>query len=270
LLKLTFKKKLEKLPMMYKTIDITHDARGVATLTLDRPEKHNAINAEMMAEITDAIKSLAEDEIVRVVVLAAKGKSFCAGADLNWMRAQADQDRAGKIAEAKILAKMLASLNALPKPLIGRIEGNAYGGGIGMMAVCDVVIAVAGLRFALTETKLGLIPATIGPFVLRRMSETYARQVFFTAKPFSTDLALRSGLVSSVCSVDDMNAAIEAEIAPILDTAAGAVAAAKHLLRKMQGDKVEDDIELTVNALADRWETDEAKQRIAAFFKDMK
>lgn len=256
--------------MIYKTIDVSYDARGIASLTLARPEKHNAMNAEMMAEITDATKVLATDDTVRAVVLAAKGKSFCAGADLNWMRAQADQDRAGKIAEAKVLATMLASLNALPKPLIGRIEGNAYGGGIGMMAVCDVVVAVAGLRFALTETKLGLIPATIGPFVLRRMSETYARQVFFSAKPFSTDLALRSGLVSSICSAEEMDAAIEAEIAPILNTAPGAVAAAKHLLSQMQGRSVEDDIELTVNALADRWETDEARQRIVAFLKDIK
>jgi len=188
---------------------------------------------------------------------------------LNWMRAQAEQDRAGKIAEARVLANMLATLNALPKPLIGRVEGNAFGGGIGMMAVCDILVAVDGLRFALTETKLGLIPATIGPFVLRRMSETYARQVFFTAKSFNTELAVRAGLVSSVCAADEMDAAIETEIKPILQTAPGAVAEAKRLLQQMQGRDVENDIELTVNALADRWETDEAQLRIAAFFKDM-
>ena len=255
--------------MPYSTINVVTDARGIATLTLARPEKHNAMNHEMMIEITDAAKALGADETVRAVVLAALGKSFCAGGDLNWMRAQAEQDRAGKIAEARVLANMLATLNALPKPLIGRVEGNAFGGGIGMMAVCDIVVAVDGLRFALTETKLGLIPATIGPFVLRRMSETYARQVFFTAKSFSTELALRSGLVSSVCAVDEMDAAIEAEIKPILQTAPGAVAEAKALLQQMQGRDVENDIELTVNALADRWETDEAQLRIAAFFKDM-
>jgi len=255
--------------MPYSTIKVAIDARGIATLTLARPEKHNAMNGEMMTEITHAAKSLGTDETVRAVVLAALGKSFCAGADLNWMRAQAKQDRAGKIAEARVLADMLATLNTLPKPLIGRIEGNAYGGGIGMMAICDIVIATEGLRFALTETKLGLIPATIGPFVLRRMSETYARQVFFTAKPFGTELALRAGLVSSVCAVDEMDAAIEAEIKPILQTAPGAVAEAKALLQKMQGRDVDSEIELTVNALADRWETNEAQLRIAAFFKDM-
>lgn len=256
--------------MSYNTIELSTDARGVATLTLSRPDKHNALSAEMMAEITKASKSLAADDAVRAVILAAKGKSFCAGADLNWMRAQAAQDRAGKISEARVLANMLSSLNSLPKPLIGRIEGNAYGGGIGLMAVCDVVVAVEGLRFALTETKLGLIPATIGPFVLRRMSETYARQVFFTAKPFGTELAVRSGLISSVCVAGNMDVAIEAEIAPILQAAPGAVAAAKHLLKQMQGCRDEDDIELTVNALADRWETSEAQQRIAAFLKEMK
>jgi methylglutaconyl-CoA hydratase len=254
--------------MAYSTITVATDARGIATLTLARPEKHNAMNREMMVEITEAAKVLGADETVRAVVLAAAGKSFCAGGDLNWMRAQAAQDRAGKIAEARVLANMLATLNVLPKPLIARVEGNAYGGGIGMMAVCDIVVALEGLRFALTETKLGLIPATIGPFVLRRMSETYARQVFFTAKTFGTDLALRSGLVSSVCSENEMDAAIEAEIKPILQAAPGAVAQAKELLRHMQGYDVERDIELTINALADRWETDEAQQRIAAFLKD--
>ncbi len=254
--------------MPYSTIKVTTDARGIATLTLARPEKHNAMNHEMMVEITDASQTLGADDTVHAVILSAQGKSFCAGGDLNWMRAQAEQDHAGKIAEAHVLANMLATLNALPKPLIGRIEGNTYGGGIGMMAVCDIVVAVDGLRFALTETKLGLIPATIGPFVLRRMSETYARQVFFTAKTFGTELALRSGLVSSVCAADAMDAAIEAEIKPILQTAPGAVAEAKRLLQQMQGRDVERDIELTVNALADRWETKEAQLRIAAFLKD--
>lgn len=255
--------------MVYNTIEMSTDTRGIATLTLARPDKHNALNAEMMAEITDVTKTLAGDDSIRAVILAAKGKSFCAGADLNWMRAQMDQNRAGKIAEARVLAEMLAGLNSLPKPLIGRVEGNAFGGGIGLMAVCDIVIAVEGLRFALTETKLGLIPATIGPFVLRRLSETYARQVFFIAKPFDTDLALRAGLVSSTCTPEAMDAAIEAEVKPILQTAPGAVAHAKQLLQQMQGHTLENDIELTVNALADRWETSEAQQRIAAFFKDM-
>ncbi len=255
--------------MPYNMITVAIDARGIATLTLARPEKHNAMSSEMMAEITDAANALGADDTVRAVVLGALGKSFCAGADLNWMRAQAKQDRAGKIAEARVLANMLATLNALPKPLIARVEGNAYGGGIGMMAVCDIVIATEGLRFALTETKLGLIPATIGPFVLRRITETYARQVFFTAKSFDTELALRAGLVSSVCAADAMDAALEAEIKPILQAAPGAVAEAKLLLQQMQGRDIQKDIDLTVNALADRWETDEAQQRIAAFFKDM-
>ncbi|MFK5998621.1 MAG: crotonase/enoyl-CoA hydratase family protein [Rhodobacterales bacterium] len=254
--------------MPYNTIKVSTDARGIATLTLARPEKHNAINHEMMVEITQATRTLGADDTVRAVVLSAQGKSFCAGGDLTWMRVQAEQGRSGKIAEARVLATMLATLNTLPKPLIGRVEGNAYGGGVGMMAVCDIVVAIKGLRFALTETKLGLIPATIGPFVLRRMSETYARQVFFTAKTFGTELALRSGLVSSVCAVDAMDDAIEAEIKPILQTARGAVAEAKALLQQMQGRDVDRDIELTVNALADRWETDEAQLRIAAFLKE--
>lgn len=253
--------------MTYETIEVTEDHQGIATLTLARPEKHNALNAKMMMELTQATKDLGTRETVRAVVLAAKGKSFCAGADLNWMRTQTKKDRAGKKADAEILADMLMCLNTLPKPLIGRIEGNAYGGGIGLMAVCDTVIAVDGLTFALTETRLGLIPATIGPFVLRRLSETYARQVFFTSKSFSTDWAHQAGLVSKICKPKETNAAIEEEIAPILKAAPNAVAAAKNLLQDLQSCKRGKEKELTINALAECWETPEAQHRIKAFLE---
>jgi methylglutaconyl-CoA hydratase len=242
------------------------DARGVATVTLDRADKHNAMNAAMIADLSDVAARLGNDPLVRVVVLAASGRTFCAGGDLGWMRAQAGQDRATKIAEARTLADMLAAWNGLPKPVIARVQGPAYGGGIGLMAVSDIVVAVEGTRFGLTETRLGLIPATIGPFVVRRMGEGHARRVFFTAKPFGTEFALRAGLVSEVCASEDLDEMIEAECAAALACAPGAVAAAKALCLSLGGDAVDAHIERTVAALADRWETDEASERIAAFF----
>ncbi len=161
--------------MSYETILISHDSRGVATLTLNRPDKHNALNAQMIAELTAAASELAADAAIRAVILTGAGKSFCAGGDLAWMRAQTTATRAGRIAEATKLAGMLKALNELPKPLIGRVQGQAFGGGMGMMSVCDVTIAVTGPRFGFTEVRLGLIPATISPYVVACMGLAHVR-----------------------------------------------------------------------------------------------
>ncbi|SNR33367.1 crotonase/enoyl-CoA hydratase family protein [Puniceibacterium sediminis] len=252
--------------MEYQTIQVETDARGVAIVTLQRPEKHNAMNAQMIAELSEAARALGGDDTVRVVVLTGAGKTFCAGGDLGWMRDQAGKDRAGKMAEAGALATMLGLWNALPKPLIGRVHGAAYGGGIGLVAVCDIVVAESATRFALTETRLGLIPATIGPFVVRRLGEAFARQVFFNAKPFDVDFLIRAGLVARTCPADGMDAAVEEEVLAFLDCAPGAVARAKALCRTLSGPDPVTAADLTANALADCWETDETREGIAAFF----
>lgn len=251
--------------MTYETIRLSVDARNVATVTLARPDKHNAMNAMMIAELTQAAEVLARDPAIRVVVFAGEGKTFCAGGDLGWMRAQADKDRAGKLAEANSLARMLGRWNALSKPVIGRVHGAAYGGGLGLIAICDIVVAEEGTRFALTETRLGLIPATIGPFVVRRLGEAFARQVFFNAKPFDAAFLIRAGLVARACRLDDLDAAIEEEVLAFLQCAPGAVSEAKALCRQLAGTDPSDAAEMSATALADRWETLEAQEGIAAF-----
>lgn len=253
--------------MSNETISIETDERGIATVTLNRPDKHNAINARMIAELDGAAGELGADERVRAVVLAGAGETFCAGADLNWMRDQADKNRAGKMAEARALAEMLAAWNGLPKPVIARVHGPAYGGGIGLIAVADIAIAGGSAKFALTETRLGLIPATIGPFVVGKMGEGFARQVFFSAKPFGAEFGLRCGLLSGICADDGLDAAIENECAAILQCAPGAVADAKALCQRLGGPDLGAMIEPTIDALADRWETAEAQAGIDAFFK---
>lgn len=170
----------------FETITITVD-NSIAELVLNRPEKHNALNALMIREIRQAVSELSSLESVRVVVLAARGRSFCAGGDLTWMKQQAARDREGKIAESTELALMLRDLDELTKPLIGKIQGAAFGGGLGMISVCDIAVASDKAKFALTETKLGLIPATIGPYVVRRLGEANARQVFMNAKRFGAE-----------------------------------------------------------------------------------
>lgn len=255
---------------MYQTIRIETDVRGVATLTLAREDKHNAMSAQMIAELTEAAAALGSDDAVRVVILTGAGKSFCAGGDLGWMAAQRDMDAETRSAEAGKLAAMLGALNSLPKPLIGRVQGNAFGGGVGMAAVCDVAIGVDTLRMGFTETRLGIIPATIGPYVLARMGEGRARRVFMSARLFGADEAVDLGLLARAVPVADLDAAIEAEVVPYLSCAPGAVAAAKQLARDL-GPRIDADvIDHTIAALAARWETDEAAEGIGAFFDKRK
>jgi len=255
---------------MFETITIETDARGVATLTLNRPEKHNAMSGKMLEELTSAALQLGQDDSVRVVILTGEGKSFCAGGDLGWMRAQRDMDPETRGKEARKLAEMLQALNTLPKPLIGRVQGNAFGGGVGMASVCDVAVGADHLTMGLTETRLGLIPATIGPYVLSRMGEAMARRVFMSARLFKAPEAVTLGLLAKIVPSDDLDAAVEAEVLPYLSVAPGAVASAKALTRAL-GPKIDDEIiDMTIQALVSRWESDEAEEGIGAFFDKRK
>ncbi len=256
--------------MNYDTLRVEVDARGVAVLTLARPDKHNALSAAMIAELAAAADDLGQDTAVRVVVLTGAGRSFCAGGDLAWMQAQFAASRAQRIAEARKLALMLRVLNDMAKPLIGRVQGQSYGGGVGLMSVCDTVIAVADARFGLTETRLGLIPATIGPYVVARVGAARARSIFMSGCVFSADEAKDLGLVMKVVSPAQLDAAIETEIAAFLAAAPGAVAAAKRLIRNL-GPRVDDGvIEDSIGRLADVWESDEAQEGVEAFLKKRK
>lgn len=255
---------------MYETLKLATDDRGVATLTLARADKHNAMSAQMIDELTQAAAALAADDAVRVVVLTGAGKSFCAGGDLGWMQAQRDMDGPTRSAEAGKLATMLGALNTLPKPLIGRVQGNAFGGGVGMASVCDVAIGVDTLKMGFTETRLGIIPATIGPYVLARMGEGRARRVFMSARLFDAAEAVDLGLLARAVPADELDGAIEAEVIPYLSCAPGAVAAAKQLARDL-GPRIDAQVvEHTIAALADRWETEEAAEGIGAFFDKRK
>ncbi|GAA6200388.1 crotonase/enoyl-CoA hydratase family protein [Aquicoccus sp. SU-CL01552] len=255
---------------MFDTITIETDARGVATLTLNRPDKHNAMSATMIAELTQAAQKLAADAAVRAVILTGAGKSFCAGGDLGWMQDQMAADPETRFIEARKLALALQALNTLPKPLIGALQGNAFGGGVGLASVCDVTLGVDHLKMGLTETRLGLIPATIGPYVIARMGEARARRVFMSARLFDATEAVELGLLARAVPAGDLAEAAEAEVAPYLACAPGAVAAAKRLTREL-GPRIDEAvIDHTIRALVDRWEGEEAREGIAAFFDKRK
>lgn len=255
---------------MFETILIETDARGVATLTLNRVEKHNAMSAQMLSDLTEAATLLGADEGVRVVVLTGAGRSFCAGGDLAWMAAQRQMDAKARAGEAGKLAGMLGALNNLPKPLIGRVQGNAFGGGVGLASICDVAVGVEDLKMGFTETRLGIIPATIGPYVLARMGEGRARRVFMSARLFDAAEAVELNLLARAVPAADLDAAVEREVVPYLSCAPGAVAAAKQLARDL-GPRVDEAvIAHTIKALTQRWESEEAREGIGAFFDKRK
>lgn len=247
-------------------IDLTVDARGVATLALARPEKHNALSQALIDDLRAAVEGIAADNAIRVVVLTGQGASFCAGGDLGWMRDQMAGDADVKRAAARSLAGMLGAINTLPQPVIGRVQGNAFGGGVGLACVCDVAIAADHVSFGLTETKLGLIPATIGPYVLARMGEAHARRVFMSARVFDAVEAVTLGIVARAVPADDLDAAVAAEVTPYLSCAPGAVAAAKAFARSLGPVIDTATVERSIDALIARWEAEEAAQGIAAFF----
>ena len=248
----------------YETILLDIDRRGIARLVLNRPDKHNAFNGVMIRELSDAATLLSHNHAVRAVVLSANGKSFCAGGDLAWMRAQFDADRAARIAEASRLANMLRLLDELPKLLIAVIHGQAFGGGVGLASVCDIVLAPPETKFALSETRLGLIPATIAPFVVRRIGPANARRYALNANPFGAEEAKIMGLVSEIHGPAGLDAALEKQLDLALACAPGAIADAKQLFRRAASGTISQ--AETVEALADRWQAEEARQGVEAFF----
>lgn len=250
---------------METTLSVDLDPRGVLSVALNRPEKRNALSATLIGELAALSARVAGDPAVRVVVLSGRGDTFCAGGDLAWMKAQGEATRDVRIAEARRLAMMLKALNELPVPVIARIHGGAYGGGVGLACISDVAIAEEGTRFGLTETRLGLIPATIGPYVVARIGEAMARRVVLSGRLFDAPEAERLGVVARVVAKGDLDDAVEAEVRAHLSAAPSAAAAAKRLLRRLGPVIDETVIDETIARLADTWETEEARHGIEAF-----
>ena len=239
----------------YNTILIETDARGVATLTLNRPDKHNALNGELIAELYDAAEKLAADDDVRIVVLTGAGKSFCAGGDFNWFASNVEKTRSERVAQSATLARLLRRLDPLPNPLIGRITGPAYGGGVG----------ADGARFGLTEVKLGLLPANISPYVVARIGKVHSRETMLSGALFDTARAERIGLLTEVVAPGDLDATVHRVVHDHLQAAPGAVADTKALIAYVASHDLETNMIYTADRLADAWETEEGIEGINSF-----
>ena len=210
-------------------VQVHTDARGVATVTLDRPEVRNAFDDRLIAALTGIVEVLRGDERVRVVVLTGAGEVFSAGADINWMRASVDRTHEENVADAGRMDRLFRALWELPKPVIGRINGHALGGGTGLTAVCDVAVAVHGARFGFTEVRLGLVPAVISPYVVRKIGRSHARALFVTGERFDTDRAARIGLVHHAVAAEELDGVVESVVEACLSAGPAAVGLSKRL-----------------------------------------
>jgi len=244
---------------------------AVRTLTLSRPDVRNAFNDEVIAELKTAFIEAGQAADVRCVVLAAEGPAFCAGADLNWMRRMADYTRDENLADAGQLAAMLRAIYECPKPTIARVQGDVFAGGVGLVAVCDMAVSVDTATYCLSEVKLGLIPATISPYVIRAMGARASHRYFLTAERFSAAEAHRIGLVHAVVTAEALDATV-AELTQALVTASpSAVRACKRLLQNVADREIDDAlVALTVAGIADIRSSEEGKDGVQSFLQKRK
>lgn len=247
-------------------VTLTTDARGVATLTISRPEVHNAFDDALIARLDRLLAEAADDARVRVVVLAAAGRSFSAGADLNWMRRMADFDEQQNIDDALRLARLLRRLDRLPKPTVARVQGAAFGGGLGLVACCDVAVAARSAVFALSEVRLGLIPATISPYLVAAIGARAARRYVLTGERFGAEEALRIGLVHEVADDDALAAAVDGVVAALLRGGPASIAAGKELVAHVAATANDQALLAeTARRIARARASDEGREGITAF-----
>lgn len=250
---------------MYETLEILRDG-PIATIWMNRPDVHNAFNEALIAELTDACRQLDADDTVRVVVLAGRGKSFSAGADLNWMRRAADASVEANLADARKLAGMLRALAELSKPTIARVQGAALGGGMGLASACDICVASTAASFATSEVKFGIIPSAISPYVLRAIGARQAGRYFQTAERISAAEAKALGLAHEVVAPEELDAKVAEIVAALLVGGPKSQAAAKDLIRAVADQPVSDAVvEDTARRIAELRATPEAKEGLAAF-----
>ena len=240
----------------------------IATVTLSRPEVHNAFNETVIKELTELFSKLDKDKNVRVVILASKGKSFCAGGDLNWMKKSIDFTYEENIADARSLGKMFKTINECSKPVIARIQGTAIGGGVGLISVCDVSCTVSTAKFSLSEVRIGLIPAVISPFAMKKILPGEARRYFLTGERFDANEAKRIGLISEVVPDEkELDKKISEWTDSILSGGPEAISTCKKMIHDISSLKIDEALEIAAKELAERRASKEGQEGIKAFLE---
>lgn len=240
----------------------------VAYVALNRPESHNAFNPQLIAELTQAFWAVGQDEAVRVVVLTGRGRNFCAGADVNFMRAAADFTFDQNVSDGQAIFDLMNAIDSCPKPVIGRINGAAIGGGAGLVSCCDIVIAVERATFAFSEARLGIVPAVISPFVLAKIGVSQSRELFLTGERFTADRARQIGLVHHLVADEvELDARVWERVEQLLLAAPGAIAAAKELIRTVAYQPKPTTRAVTTQLIAQRRASDEGREGMSAFLE---
>jgi methylglutaconyl-CoA hydratase len=253
----------------YGTIEVSREG-GVGRILLNRPAVHNAFNAVMIRELREAVRILGRQQAVRVVVLSGRGKSFCAGADLNWMREIIAYSYEENLRESLDLAEFLYELYSLPRPTIARVNGAAIGGGAGFLSACDIVVASTEARFGLSEVKIGLVPACIAPYVLRRTGESRARRYFLTGERFEARRAAEIGLVDEVADPAELDEKVDALVGRLLSSGPEALARCKELLQGVPGMGFAEVKRFTAEMIAGLRISREGQEGMAAFLEKRK
>jgi methylglutaconyl-CoA hydratase len=248
------------------TLQLIRPSAHVAEVWLNRPDVRNAFNDEVIAELTQTFEQLAAQPELRVVLLSGRGKAFCAGADLNWMRAMADYSWEQNRADAQRLADMLWTLDQCPVPVVGRVQGDCYAGGMGLASICDVLVASSKVTFCLSEARLGLLPATISPYVIRAMGAQAARRYFTTAERLSAAQAHAMGLVHELCEPEALDVKVAEIVATLVANGPAAVKACKRLVRDVAGQDITEALRAeTARRIADIRASDEGKEGLQSF-----
>jgi methylglutaconyl-CoA hydratase len=254
--------------MSTSTLDVRRPSPHVAEVWLNRPDVRNAFNDGVIAELSAAFRGFAEEPDLRAVVLGGHGKAFCAGADLNWMRAMADYSWEQNRSDAQALADMLWAIHGCPVPVVGRVHGDCYAGGVGLAAVCDVLVASDNVAFCLSEAKLGLLPATIGPYVVRALGERAAQRYFTTAERFTAAEAHRLGFVHELTSPETLDEAVHNVVKALVANGPAAVRACKRLVQDLAGQPITPELRAdTARRIADIRASAEGKEGVQSFLQ---
>jgi len=255
--------------MKYQTIELLKE-KDVVTVSLNRPDVHNAMSETLMKELTSCFEELSKDTSVRAIILTGKGKSFCAGADLNWMKSMANYSKEENIKDSRLLVSLFDSIYNCPKPVIGRVNGHAFGGGLGLFAVCDIAIAVPNCKFAFSEVKLGIIPSVISTYIIRRISLSIMRRLFITGERFDSEYANEIGLVDFIASEEEIDEIISEYIEILRSSGPKAIKEVKRLIDKCEKMDVDSYKEHTVEKISELRVSDGGQEGIKAFLEKRK
>jgi len=254
--------------MKYETISVSKE-KEVATIFLNRPDVHNAMNEQLMKELTDSFKKLDTDKDTRVIIITGNGKSFCAGADLNWMKSMVSYSKEENIKDSNLLLELYESIYSCSKPVIAKVNGHAFGGGIGLFAACDIAIAVPDCKFAFSETKLGIVPAVISTYISRRMKNSDMRRLFVTGERFESAYAKEVGLIDFVAS-ENIDELVEKYVKIIRSSGPKAILQVKKLVDACEKMDVEKYKKFSVEKISELRVSDEGQEGINAFLEKRK